>query len=362
MEFKVYKVFLSYCWSDTEIADKIENLLKQYNTIELHRDKFDIRKWKSIKSYMQSISEMDYTILLISDKYLKSSNCMYEVLEVMRDRKYSQKIFPAVVCTDIYNPVVRAEYVKYWQDEYQKLKEHLDGIQHQNIGKLSADLKQYQDISSNIADFLALIADMNNPAIEDVCNAIKEKLQENHFLDTSSNITTNYNNGITTIKDLNSIQKTNRVSTYDNNILPNIKNEEPTDLEINKFISKCFKEINTHMLSYCKYLEQNYPIFTVEIDNITLKETVYKFYKSGTSIKILSIFQAQEYRTTSIRISTDYNSFNRGTSWNDEYIAKNLNGKLYLSTYFSSFRNKEYMSIDDVVRNIWDNYVKPYLG
>lgn len=52
MEFKVYKVFLSYCWSDNEIANKIENSLKQYNTIDLHRDKLDIRKWKSIKLYM----------------------------------------------------------------------------------------------------------------------------------------------------------------------------------------------------------------------------------------------------------------------------------------------------------------------
>lgn len=304
---------------------------------------------------------MDYTILLISDKYLKSSNCMYEVLEVMRDRKYSKKIFPAIVCTDIYKPIAQAEYVKYWQDEYQKLKEHLDGIQHQNLGKLGEDLKRYQDISSNIAEFLASIADMNNPAIDDVCNSIKEKLQENHFLDTSDNITPNYNNGIPTIIDVNSMQNINIVSTYDNNILPNIKNEEPTDLEINKFISKCFNEINTRMLSYCEFLEKNQSIFTVEIDNITSKETVYQFYKLGTSIKNLSIFQVQEYRTTSIRISTEFNSFNRGTAWNDEYIAKNLNGNLYLSKYFSALGNKEYMSADEVVRDIWNNHVKPYL-
>ena len=39
---------------------------------------------------------MDYTILLISDAYLKSSNCMYEVFEVMRDRRYKDKTFLAV--------------------------------------------------------------------------------------------------------------------------------------------------------------------------------------------------------------------------------------------------------------------------
>ena len=41
---------------------------------------------------MQSIGKHDYVIMLISDSYLKSSNCMYEVMEVMRDRQYKDRI------------------------------------------------------------------------------------------------------------------------------------------------------------------------------------------------------------------------------------------------------------------------------
>ena len=77
---------------------------------------------------MQSIPKMDYMILLISDAYLKSANCMYEVLEVMRDRQYQDKIFPAVVHTGIYKPAIRASYVKHWQAEYEELKHDLEGI------------------------------------------------------------------------------------------------------------------------------------------------------------------------------------------------------------------------------------------
>lgn len=80
------QIFLSYCWNDSNTADEIYNQLTIDSQITLHRDKLDIRHWGSIKEYMQSIPDMDYTILLISDAYLKSSNCMYEVLEVMRDR------------------------------------------------------------------------------------------------------------------------------------------------------------------------------------------------------------------------------------------------------------------------------------
>ena len=58
----------------------------------MHRDKIDIKNWGSIKEYMQSLNDMEYIILIISENYLKSSNCMYEVLETIRDRKYRNKI------------------------------------------------------------------------------------------------------------------------------------------------------------------------------------------------------------------------------------------------------------------------------
>ena len=107
------EVFLSYCWADEKIADEVYDNLIRCTQIKLHRDKLEIGQWGSIKEYMQSIAQMDYTILLISEAYLKSPNCMYEVLEVMRDRKYKDKIFPAVVYKGIYDPLIRANFVKY---------------------------------------------------------------------------------------------------------------------------------------------------------------------------------------------------------------------------------------------------------
>ena len=116
-------------------------------------------------------------IIIISDAYLKSVNCMYEVLEIMRDRKYRDKIFPAVVYSEIYSPYTRIKYIKYWQDEFLNLQKELKEIDIQNLGRLNEDLKQVKDISSNIAEFLDVISDMNNPNIEDVCIRIEEKLK-----------------------------------------------------------------------------------------------------------------------------------------------------------------------------------------
>lgn len=179
---KSKKLFLSYCHKDEKIADQIENYFYHSYGIELHRDKIDIGIWQSIKEYMNSISDMDYVILLISDTYLKSENCMYEVLETMRDREYKNKIFPAVINTEIYNPEVRANYVLYWQEKFEELKNKLQRISVQNIGKLGENLKRRQNISANIADFLECVSDMNNPSVEDVCTAVESKLKENKIL------------------------------------------------------------------------------------------------------------------------------------------------------------------------------------
>lgn len=182
MQSRETNIFLSYCWKDDSIADDIYNYIKEISTINIHRDKIDIGTWGSIKEYMQSITDMDYTILLISDSYLKSANCMYEVLEVIKDKKYKNKIFPAIIETNIYKPVERSKYVKYWQEEQKALKEELNGIEIQNIGNLNIDLKRIQDIASNIAVFLEVIADMNNPHLSDINIAIKNKLIEEGIL------------------------------------------------------------------------------------------------------------------------------------------------------------------------------------
>lgn len=176
------KIFLSYCWKDSKEADKICKYFQNNYNIELHRDVLDMEKWNSIKEYMGSLDNMDYTILLISDAYLKSVNCMYEVLQVMRDRNYRDRIFPAIINNEIYDSINRVKYIEYWQDEFKKLEEKLTCLSIQNLGKLPEDLKQRQDISSNIAEFLAVVSDMNNPNINDICEEIENKLDIKNLL------------------------------------------------------------------------------------------------------------------------------------------------------------------------------------
>lgn len=342
-----FEIFLSYCWKDEELAVKIEKILKNSNTINLHRDKIDINTWGSIKEYMQAISQMDYTILLITDSYLKSSNCMYEVLEVMRDRRFTERIFPVVINSEIYNPVIRAEYVKYWQEEYDKLNDSLQGINVQNLGRLGEDLKRAQDISANIAEFLDKVSDMNNPENENVCAAIEEKLQEKKFISSLEKIEL----------------KQTKQSLFDViGIEPQIGEQRATDFEINKFMIQSFYELNNIMEGLCKELENRYPHYQVIIGKNDSRTYFYQFYKDGKISRNLNIFLDQSFGQTNIGISTNPIYFG-GTSksWNGMYTAKERDGILYLSSEMLFTGSKEFMVIEDAVKDIWEKYITPYL-
>lgn len=161
-------IFLSYNWHDGEIADRIDRYLSKLHGITVKRDVRDIGSWKSIREFMEGIRQQDYAVLIVSDSYLKSKNCMFEVTEMMKEREYADRIFPAVVETGIYDPLVRAGYINYWQKECDKLEAAVKGLDPANAVELTADLKRFKNIVSSVGEFLSLVADRNNPDIREV--------------------------------------------------------------------------------------------------------------------------------------------------------------------------------------------------
>ena len=327
-------IFLSYCWQDNKIASSIYEYFKNNKSITLHMDQFDIKKWNSIKKYMQSIIKMDYTILLISDSYLKSSNCMYEVLEVMKDINYNDKIFPAIINNEIYN-------------QFNKLNETLKGIQVQNIGNLNEDLKRYQDISSNIAEFLDVISDMNNPNINDVSKRIEEKLNLKGLI----------NNNVTTVNKEENLFKRLNIKSKKLDV-------EPNDLEVNQFVKNGFNYIIEILSQLCEQYQIENAEFQFDIDKIDSKTVLFTFYKSGKFIKGLKIFLSSIFGgRENIGISEDsMSSFvSNNNSWNGMYDAKFVDGTLKFYSSLSIWGGQKAMSEEEVVKDIWENHIENYL-
>ena len=170
------RIFLSYCWDDTDRANNIDEYLKKKG-IAVTRDIRGVDTWQSLKDFMQTIRDNDFAVLLISDAYLKSANCMYEVLEIMKEQKFRTRIFPAIIAPAIYSTDKQIEYVQYWENRVKTLKRNLASLEYTNGLALGHELKKAEDISRSMADFLITVSDMKNPAIDNVAEEIYEKLR-----------------------------------------------------------------------------------------------------------------------------------------------------------------------------------------
>ena len=170
------RIFLSYCWDDTDRANNIDEYLKKKG-IAVTRDIRGVDTWQSLKEFMQTIRDNDFAVLLISDAYLKSANCMYEVLEIMKEQKFRTRIFPAIIDSAIYSTDKQIEYVQYWENRVKTLKRNLASLEYTNGLALGHELKKAEDISRSMADFLITVSDMKNPAIDNVAEEIYEKLR-----------------------------------------------------------------------------------------------------------------------------------------------------------------------------------------
>ena len=183
-------MFLSYCQKDKGIADIIDTKLPQIEKrIEITRDIRAVGYGESFSEFMQTISDKDFVISIVSDRYLKSRNCMYEVCELMRNRKFKEKLLFLVVDDEdekycypndrpqngekigahIYDPIKQVDYLKYWKEKEAEMDSIIREIddpvisQNQNI-----ELEIIRKIEGNIKDFMKDLSDRKGIRFEEM--------------------------------------------------------------------------------------------------------------------------------------------------------------------------------------------------
>lgn len=158
------EIYISYAWSgeSEKIVDTIYNTLieNQYNVI---RDKADLGYKGNIKEFMQQIGKGKYVVVIISDKYLKSENCMYEMLEIKNNGEAYNRIFPVVLSNaNIYDEIDRIDYLNYWDDKLNALKKKVETLR-DPVGKVRVykKMNQYADINRIIDEITDMLRNMN---------------------------------------------------------------------------------------------------------------------------------------------------------------------------------------------------------
>ena len=182
------QIFISYAWGDEseEIANRVDEAFQERG-ITIVRDKRDAPFKANIKEFMERIGQGKCVITIISEKYLKSPNCMFELVEIAKNGNFYDRIFPIVLGdAKIYQPVPRLRYIKHWEDQIQELDTALKEVSAANLQGFREDIDLYTEIRNTIAELTNTLRQMNvltpelhtSSGFEQLYQAIENKLNQ----------------------------------------------------------------------------------------------------------------------------------------------------------------------------------------
>lgn len=174
-------VFISYNSDSSAFVDKIEDSVKEYTKVYRysHDDSTGIKAWGSFTEFMKKIRVQDYAIIVITQKFLQSDACMFEMLELEKDLDSLKSRAMYVVMDDakeIYDVVNQPKYIMYWNDRYNNLSKSIEVLTKEQVGTYSEKLKTFKNISEFIGIFMNRVADSNNPNKDEVIAKIIERI------------------------------------------------------------------------------------------------------------------------------------------------------------------------------------------
>ncbi len=158
------EIFVSYAWGgqSEEFVNQLDTQL-QKNNILLVRDKRDLAFKGLITEFMQRIGKGKGIVLVVSDKYLKSPYCMFELMEIYRNLEFRERIFPIVLSdANIYEPIARLGYLKYWRDKKNELDTAIQDFGTDAITVIGDDYKTYKKIFDNFGEISNILKDINS--------------------------------------------------------------------------------------------------------------------------------------------------------------------------------------------------------
>lgn len=170
-------VFISYAWGeDTDEREAIVNQLDQSlqkRGLKIVRDKRDLGYKGSIRNFMERVGESNCVIVVISDQYLRSKNCMYELVEIAENKQFADRIFPIILDdAKIYDWRGQANYLDYWEQEKSELAERIRGLKDlSNLTGLTEQLNDYDRFRDEISKLMNTLKDMNSLSSDLLRNA-----------------------------------------------------------------------------------------------------------------------------------------------------------------------------------------------
>ena len=174
-------VFVSYNHGSSDFVDKIEKSLAGICNIK--RDKNEIGDWGRISDFMKTIRKEDFAVLVITDKYLKSTACIFEVVQLMKDENWDKHTMYAIMddAKTLYNLGGQLDYIQYWENHYKDIYKKIEQLPLESTHKQIEQLSKITTIKNEIGEFLNKVSDASNPSTDEVISKIKHRINPTLF-------------------------------------------------------------------------------------------------------------------------------------------------------------------------------------
>jgi len=173
---KPREVFISYAWGDdtpegksrAQMVDELQSALEKNSFIPV-RDRDRLHPGDRISAFMRQLTHADLVVAVISDKYLRSTNCMYEIYRLWQ-RWQSDANAMARCVVPIVLPEVRvgsfpqrAPYLKHWSDQAKSLEELVRDPDLRPSSQSWEEVRLVREFAHHIDDILVFLNDVLMP-------------------------------------------------------------------------------------------------------------------------------------------------------------------------------------------------------
>jgi len=170
-------IAVSYAWGDaTPEGKRREAIVKRLcaaaeaRGINIIRDRKVLKCGNILPEFTRRLGTSDRIFVVLSDKYLKSPNCMAELYEIWRNCRADPREFLRHIrvftlpCAKIWTPFDRTLYAVYWRNEISQLDALVKKHGFQILGEKGARRYQLMNKFANeIGDILETVVEILQP-------------------------------------------------------------------------------------------------------------------------------------------------------------------------------------------------------
>lgn len=157
------EVFISYAWrADTAIVDALTEALRLHG-LPVTRDKDALRYKDPIRDFMRRVGRGKAVIVVLSEPYLRSPNCMFELIQIANGPDLRGRVFPIVLDgATIHDPIRVIGHVAHWEAKIKALDAAMKEVEGSNLEGIRETLDLYRGIRATIARLTDILAAMNH--------------------------------------------------------------------------------------------------------------------------------------------------------------------------------------------------------